>query len=130
MSNLAMVSGTAKALTANAFSKTGFRFSNWNTVANGTGISYNDTQTVTLFSDTTTVTLFAQWSIRLPATPTLTAIAGNETATITITSLAGATSTAGAVTSYTVTALDASGNPVPGPLTCTVTPADTSCVIQ
>jgi uncharacterized repeat protein (TIGR02543 family) len=130
MSNLAMVSGTAKALTTNAFSKTGFRFSNWNTVANGTGISYNDTQTVTLFSDTTTVTLFAQWSILLPATPTLTAIAGNETATITITSSAGATSTAGAVTSYTVTALDASGNPVPGPLTCTVTPAATSCVIE
>jgi uncharacterized repeat protein (TIGR02543 family) len=130
MANLSMVSGTAKALTANAFLKTGFKFGSWNTVANGTGISYNDTQTVTLYSDTTTVTLYAQWSILLPATPTLSAVAGNETATITITSSASSTLTAGAVSSYTVTALDASGNPAPGPLTCTVTPAATSCVIE
>jgi uncharacterized repeat protein (TIGR02543 family) len=38
--------------------------------------------------------------------------------------------TAGTATSYTVTALDASGNPVPGPLTCTVTAPATSCSID
>jgi uncharacterized repeat protein (TIGR02543 family) len=130
MSNLSMTSGVVKALTANAYLKTGFTFQGWNTLANGSGISYVDTQTVTLFSDTSTVTLFAEWAPRLPATPSITAAAGNETATVTITSSAGATVSAGAVTSYTVTALDASGNPVPGPLTCTVTVSATSCVIE
>jgi uncharacterized repeat protein (TIGR02543 family) len=130
MSNLSMVSGTAKALTLNAFSKTGFRFQAWNTVANGSGISYVDTQTVTLFSDTSTVTLFAQWSPLRPAAPTLSATAGNESATVTITSSANATISAGAVTSYTVTVLDSSGNPLPGPVTCTITPAATSCVFD
>jgi uncharacterized repeat protein (TIGR02543 family) len=130
MTNLSMTSGTAKVLTANAFSKTGFSFQGWNTASNGSGVSYVDTQTVTLFSDTSTVTFFAQWAPRLPATPTISAIAGNETATVTITSSTGATVSAGATTSYTVTALDASGNPVPGPLTCTVTPPATSCVIE
>lgn len=37
---------------------------------------------------------------------------------------------AGTATSYTVTALDASGNPVPGPLTCTVRAPATSCSIS
>jgi uncharacterized repeat protein (TIGR02543 family) len=63
MSNLPMVSGTAKALTANAFLKTGFRFNGWNTTANGSGTNYSDTQTVTLYSDTSTVVLFAKWGV-------------------------------------------------------------------
>jgi uncharacterized repeat protein (TIGR02543 family) len=34
--------GTAKALTANGFSKTGYNFIGWNTAANGSGTSYSD----------------------------------------------------------------------------------------
>jgi uncharacterized repeat protein (TIGR02543 family) len=130
MSNLSMVSGTAKALTINSFAKTGHRFTGWNSLANGSGAAYSDTQTITLFSDTTTVILYAQWVILPPATPTLTALAFNESATVSITSSALGTTTVGAVTSYIVTALDSSGNPVPGPLTCTVVPSATSCIID
>jgi hypothetical protein len=98
MTNLSMTSGTAKVLTANAFSKTGFSFQGWNTASNGSGISYVDTQTVTLFSDTSTVHSLhngRQDFLRLVQETSITAVAGNETATVTITSSANATVSAG-----------------------------------
>ena len=47
-------------LTANAFTRTGYTFSGWNTQANGSGTSYTDGQSVTL--TTAGLTLYAQWT--------------------------------------------------------------------
>ena len=51
-------------LTANAFSKTGYTFTGWNTKANGSGTPYADGATVSKLSatDGATVTLYAQWT--------------------------------------------------------------------
>jgi uncharacterized repeat protein (TIGR02543 family) len=57
--------------------------------------------------------------------PTISAVAGNANATITVTAGAG-----GAPTSYLVTALNNSGVALAGPITCTVTAPNTSCVIS
>lgn len=64
MSNLAMTYGSAKNLTANAFSKTGYTFNGWNTKANGTGTAYVDKASVKNLTSTKdgTVTLYAQWT--------------------------------------------------------------------
>jgi uncharacterized repeat protein (TIGR02543 family) len=47
-------------LTANAFTKTGFVFSGWNTQANGSGTSYADAASFPFSADTT---LYAQWAV-------------------------------------------------------------------
>ena len=54
---------TAKALTANTFTKTGYTFAGWNTTADGTGTSYADGASVKNLSSTegASVTLYAQW---------------------------------------------------------------------
>ena len=49
---------TDAALNANAFTRKGYNFLNWNTAADGTGDSYADSATVNLTADTT---LYAQW---------------------------------------------------------------------
>jgi uncharacterized repeat protein (TIGR02543 family) len=56
--------GTASALTANSFTKTGYAFAGWNTQAGGGGTGYADRAGVTDLSATagTTVTLYAQWT--------------------------------------------------------------------
>ena len=53
-----------KALTANGFTRTGYTFGSWNTVAGGTGTSYTDGQAVKNLSSTdgATVNLYAQWT--------------------------------------------------------------------
>lgn len=56
----------SQALAANAFTKEGYEFVNWNTMADGSGNSYADKQTITL---TDNMTLFAQWRAKTPATP-------------------------------------------------------------
>ena len=63
MSNLSMTYGTAKNLTANAYSATGYTFVGWNTAANGTGTAYLDKASVNNLTSTNgaTVTLYAQW---------------------------------------------------------------------
>ena len=53
--------GTAKALTANGFSKTGYSFTGWNTAANGSGDSYSDKQSVSTLTTGSEIELFAQW---------------------------------------------------------------------
>ena len=63
MSN--QIANVPTALTANAFTRTGFTFSGWNTAANGSGTSYADGAIYPFAAD---VTLYAQWS-RCPATP-------------------------------------------------------------
>ena len=58
------VYGTAKALTANAFTApTGYYFSSWNTKSDGTGTSYADKANMTTGTSTSggTVTLYAIW---------------------------------------------------------------------
>lgn len=56
----------SQALTANAFTKEGYEFVNWNTMADGSGNSYSDKQTITL---TDNMTLYAQWRATTPETP-------------------------------------------------------------
>ena len=50
-------------LTANAFTRTGYTFTGWNTESDGTGTSYEDEETVSNLTtiDGDTVTLYAQW---------------------------------------------------------------------
>ena len=47
------------ALTANAFTRTGYTFNHWNTGAGGTGTSYANSAT---YPFTASVTLYAQWT--------------------------------------------------------------------
>ena len=53
-----------QALTANAFTRSGYTFAGWNTEADGSGDSYSDGQTVSNLTeqDGGTVTLYAQWT--------------------------------------------------------------------
>ena len=48
------------ALTANAFTRTGYTFSNWNTLANGTGVTYSNGVVYSFAAD---LTLYAQWTV-------------------------------------------------------------------
>ena len=57
MSN--QIANVPTVLTANAFTRTGFTFSGWNTAANGSGTSYANVATYPFAAD---VTLYAQWS--------------------------------------------------------------------
>lgn len=54
---------TAQVLTKNVFTKIGYTFANWNTLANGTGTSYNDEEEVNNLVETAngSITLYAQW---------------------------------------------------------------------
>ena len=55
--------GESKSLTANSFSRTGYTFTEWNTLADGTGTSYTDQQSVNLSStNNDNIPLFAQWT--------------------------------------------------------------------
>ena len=64
MANMSMTCDVTKNLTANAFSRTGYTFTSWNTKEDGTGTSYSDKQSVKNLTVTsgTTVNLYAQWT--------------------------------------------------------------------
>ena len=49
-------------LTKNSFKRTGYSFAGWNTKADGTGLSYKDSEKVTNLATSGTVTLYAQWT--------------------------------------------------------------------
>ena len=49
------------ALTANTFTRTGYTFSGWNTLANGTGTAYANSATYSFAAD---LTLYAQWKVQ------------------------------------------------------------------
>ena len=53
-----------KALTANAYTRTGYHFTGWNTAADGTGTAYTDGQAVQNLTaeNGAAVTLYAQWT--------------------------------------------------------------------
>ena len=55
----AVSSGTATALTANPFTRSGFTFSGWDTSSGGGGTAYSDGSNITTAS---AVTLYAQWT--------------------------------------------------------------------
>jgi uncharacterized repeat protein (TIGR02543 family) len=112
-----ITAGIQATLDTNTFTRTGYTFTNWAVNSDGTGTTYSDKQTLTLYSN---LTLYAQWNIARPDTPTITsAVAGNESATVTV----AASNTGGTPTSYIVTAQ-------PGGLTCSITAPATSCIIN
>lgn len=53
-----------KSLSSNTFTKEGLVFSDWNTKADGTGVSYANKQKVKNLTTGTTIRLYAQWSER------------------------------------------------------------------
>jgi len=59
MSSQTVTKNVATNLTTNAFSRTGYSFAGWNTLADGTGTSFTNGQSVTRTSD---LALFAQWT--------------------------------------------------------------------
>ena len=64
MSNQAMTYGTAKNLTSNAFTRTGYTFAGWNTKADGTGTNYSNGQSVNNLATSGTVNLYAKWTAK------------------------------------------------------------------
>ena len=65
MDALVMTYDTAKKLTANGFTRTGYHFIGWNTEADGTGTPYADQAEVSNLVTTPggSITLYAQWEI-------------------------------------------------------------------
>ena len=63
MADQNFIVGQSQALTANAFTRTGYSFKKWNTQADGLGTDYADGQSVTDLATTSgaTVTLYALW---------------------------------------------------------------------
>ena len=58
MSSQTVTEGQPTKLKTNTFTKTGYYFTGWNTKANGSGTSYGDGASATLYGNTT---LYAQW---------------------------------------------------------------------
>lgn len=54
--------GEEKNLLSNAFTKTGYTFTGWNTKANGSGTSYEDGAIVNNLTTDASITLYAQWT--------------------------------------------------------------------
>ena len=89
MSSQTIAYNASANLTSNAFTKSGYSFSGWNTLANGTGTSYTNGQSYTMGA--ANATLYAQW-----AANTLTVTYDSQGGS-TISN--GSTTTGGAVTS-------------------------------
>lgn len=64
MSNSTHIYGTAKTLTANAFTRTGYTFAGWSTSSTATAATYTNQQSVSNLTSTSgaTVTLYAVWT--------------------------------------------------------------------
>ena len=126
MANTALTAGTAFTLRANAFARVGHTFKNWNTASNGSGTTYTNSQSVTLFSD---LTLYPQWNLIAPGAPTVTTEAGNTEVTVTPTAAAASGTTVGPTTSMLVRTYNSSGVALNPAKTCAVVSPATSCVI-
>lgn len=61
MANQTIAAFATATLTANAFTRTGYTFTGWNTAADGTGTSYANSASYTM--GTANVTLYAQWVV-------------------------------------------------------------------
>ena len=99
--------GSAVSLRLNVFTRTGYTFKNWNTAANGSGTTYTNGQSVTLFDN---LTLYPQWNLRAPGIPTVLTDSGNTEVTVTPTPAAASGTTVGPTTSMLVTAYPDGGN--------------------
>ena len=100
-------SSVAANLTANAFTRTGYTFTGWNTVAGGGGTSYADTASYPFTAD---ATLYAQWTIN---TYTVTFDANGGTGTMapqTGSVAANLTANAFTMTGYTFTGWNTAAN--------------------
>ena len=126
MANTALTAGTAFTLRANAFARVGHTFKDWNTASNGSGTTYTNSQSVTLFSD---LTLYPQWNLIAPGAPTVTTEAGNTEVTVTPTAAAASGTTVGPTTSMLVRTYNSSGVALNPAKTCAVVSPATSCVI-
>jgi uncharacterized repeat protein (TIGR02543 family) len=73
MSN--QTANTPTALTLNAFTRTGYTFDHWNTLADNTGTSYSDGETYSFAAD---MTLYAQWT-QIPNQPPVVSAFSNQT---------------------------------------------------
>ncbi|MGE5355625.1 MAG: MopE-related protein [Deltaproteobacteria bacterium] len=62
MANQNFTYDVAQDLTTNAYTRTGYTFNGWNTLAGGGGTSYTDGQNVTNLATGGTFTLYAQWT--------------------------------------------------------------------
>jgi len=60
MINQTIAYGSSANLTSNSFIKTGYSFAGWNTLSNGTGTSYTNSQSYTMGA--ANATLYAQWT--------------------------------------------------------------------
>ena len=58
MKEQSFVKDVSQALISNAFTREGYAFTGWNTIADGTGVSYSESQEIVLTDD---ITLYAQW---------------------------------------------------------------------
>lgn len=56
-----IIAGNTEDLTTNAFTRTGYEFTGWNTDADGNGTTYADEAAFTASGDEQRVTLYAQW---------------------------------------------------------------------
>jgi uncharacterized repeat protein (TIGR02543 family) len=126
MADTSFTAGTAFSLRANAFARTGYTFKNWNTVANGSGTTYTNSQSITLYDS---LTLYPQWTLAAPGAPTVSVSAGNTEVTVTPMAAAASGTTVGATTSMLVTAYTNAGAALSPAKTCTVVSPATSCVI-
>ena len=95
------------ALTANAFTRTGYTFSGWNTAAGGGGTAYADGATYSFAAD---ITLYAQWSALANHTVTFNANGGTGTMTAQIANVPTAlTANAFTRTGYTFSGWNTAG---------------------
>ena len=105
MTNQWFSAGTTFNLPANAFARPGYTFKNWNTAANGSGTTYTNSQSVTLFAS---LTLYPQWNLLAPGVPTVAVSPGNTEVTVTPTA-AALSGTVGPPTSMLVTTFTSGG---------------------
>ena len=71
MNSLTVASNVSTSLTSNAFTRSGFTFTGWNTATDGTGTAYADAADVTQLAaeeyNGQTITLYAQWKLNAPS---------------------------------------------------------------
>ena len=100
MTNESFTYGIEKALTANAFTRTGYKFDGWATSANGAKV-YDNSQSVSNLTATNgaTVDLYAHWTEKAAATVSINPASGNVTvgSTLDISSYVTAGSSTGAI---------------------------------
>ncbi len=100
MTNESFTYGIEKALTVNAFTRTGYKFDGWATSANGAKV-YDNSQSVSNLTATNggTVDLYAHWTEKAAATVSINPASGNVTvgSTLDISSYVTAGSSTGAI---------------------------------